>query len=183
LNYSDRQFEYSDLNEARILPLSIKISEQNVQEGTLEIISILEKEKQAAKEIFNQTEKLAYLEFIDREIEHHNVLLNLPSVVSQAAQSNETQPIGESTQIEKINWKGSEAQLVFLIGLLIKPDAWLEDYGKWKMVEKHFMVQGKSLSAKQLEQTSTNILDNKNEIPRKGNNLKKIVSQVSNLDN
>ena len=99
------------MNEARILPLSIKISEQNVQEGTLEIISILEKEKQAAKEIFNQTEKLAYLEFVDREIEHHNVLLNRPSVVSQAAQSNETQTIGESTPVEKINWYGTQTQL------------------------------------------------------------------------
>ena len=46
MDYSDPRFEYEDRNQARFRSLAIHISEQNVQEGTLEIISILEKEKQ-----------------------------------------------------------------------------------------------------------------------------------------
>ena len=107
MSYSDRQFEYEDLNQARFRSLAIHILEHNVQDGTLEIISILEKEKQAYKEIhdseekqaavriYNQTEKLAYLEVIDREIERHRELLNWPSSTSQTAQGNEPQTTGE----------------------------------------------------------------------------------------
>ena len=136
MDYSDRRFEYEDRNQARFRSLAIHISEQNVQEGTLEIISILEKEKQAYKEIhdqeekqaavriYNQTEKLAYLEFIDREIERHKELLNLPSSTSQSAQSNEMLNTGKRTiegiksDSKKIQWIGTREELRSLFDLL-----------------------------------------------------------------
>ena len=129
MSYSDRQFEYEDRNQARFRSLAIHILEHNVQDGTLEIISILEKEKQEYKEIhdseekqaavriYNQTEKQAYLEFIDREIEHHRELLNCPSSTSQTAQSNETQTTGKRTiegiksDSKKIQWIGTREEL------------------------------------------------------------------------
>lgn len=170
------------MNEARILPLSIKISEQNVQEGTLEIISILEKEKQAAKEIFNQTEKLAYLEFIDREIEHHNVLLNRPSVVSQAAQSNETQTIGESTPVEKINWYGTQTQLAYLVELLIK-HGFIEQGEHWKMSADHYTVKGKQIDNKKLATAIGNVASfNKDGKPKQAKILEAIVSDIYDLE-
>ena len=136
MDYSDRRFEYEDRNQVRFRSLAIHISEQNVQEGTLEIISILEKEKQEYKEIhdseekqaavgiYNQTEKQAYLEFIDREIEHHRELLNWPSSTSQTAQSNETQTTGKRTiegiksDNKKIQWTGTKEELRSLFDLL-----------------------------------------------------------------
>jgi len=140
MDYSDRRFEYEDRNQARFRSLAIHISEQNVQEGTLEIISILEKEKQAYKEIhdpeekqaavriYNQTEKLAYLEFIDREIERHRELLNWPSSTSQTAQSNETLNTGKQTiegiksDNKKIQWTGTREELRSLFDLLLDQD-------------------------------------------------------------
>jgi len=181
LNYSDRQFDYSDLNQRRFQPLSIEISEQNVQEGTLEIISILEKEKQAAKEIINQTEKQAYLEFIDREIEHHRELLNWPSSTSQTAQSNETQTTGESTQVEKINWMGTQTQLAYLVRLLIEK-RFLEHGEHWKMVADHYTVKGKQIGNQQIATAIGNVENyNKESKPIKAETLESIVKEISNL--
>ena len=181
MNYSDRQFDYSDLNQRRFQPLSIEISEQNVQEGTLEIISILEKEKQAAKEIFNQTEKLAYLEFIDREIEHHRELLNWPSSTSQTAQGNEPQTTGESTQVEKINWMGTQTQLAYLVRLLIEK-RFLEHGEHWKMVADHYTVKGKQIGNQQIATAIGNVENyNKESKPIKAETLESIVKEISNL--
>ena len=148
MNYSDRQFDYSDLNQRRFQPLSIEISEQNVQEGTLEIISILEKEKQAAKEIFNQTEKLAYLEFIDREIERHRELLNWPSSTSQTAQSNEMLNTGKRTiegiksDSKKIQWIGTREELRSLFDLLWESGLLAERSDIPTLAQNHFYISG-----------------------------------------
>ena len=181
MNYSDRQFDYSDLNQRRFQPLSIEISEQNVQEGTLEIISILEKEKQAAKEIFNQTEKLAYLEFIDREIERHRELLNWPSSTSQTAQGNEPQTTGESTQVEKINWMGTQTQLAYLVRLLIEK-RFLEHGEHWKMIADHYTVKGKQIGNQQIATAIGNVVNyNKESKPIKAETLESIVKEISSL--
>ena len=181
MNYSDRQFDYSDLNQRRFQPLSIEISEQNVQEGTLEIISILEKEKQAAKEIFNQTEKLAYLEFIDREIERHRELLNWPSSTSQTAQGNEPQTTGESAQVEKINWMGTQTQLAYLVRLLIEK-RFLEHGEHWKMIADHYTVKGKQIGNQQIATAIGNVENyNKEAKPIKAETLESIVKEISSL--
>ena len=194
MSYSDRQFEYEDLNEARFRSLAIHILEHNVQDGTLEIISILEKEKQAYKEIhdseekqaavgiYNQTEKLAYLEFIDREIEHHRELLNWPSSTSQTAQSNETQTTGESVQIEKINWKGSQTQLAYVVQILLE-NGFIEHGDHWKMCAEHFLVKGKPINNKKLAVAMGNVQQfNKDGKPKKAEILESIVSDLSNLE-
>ena len=202
MSYSDRQFEYEDLNQARFRSLAIHISEQNVQEGTLEIISILEKEKQAYKEIhdseekqaavriYNQTEKLAYLEFIDREIERHRELLNWPSSTSQTAQSNETQTTDESsqegqytgkTEPEKINWKGSQTQLAYLVQILLE-NGFIEHGDHWKMCAEHFLWQGKPIDNKKLAAAIGNVASfNKDGKPKKAEILESIVSDISSL--
>ena len=193
MSYSDRQFEYEDRNQARFRSLAIHISEQNVQEGTLEIISILEKEKQAYKEIhdpeekqaavriYNQTEKLAYLEFIDREIERHRELLNWPSSTSQTAQGNEPQTTGESTQVEKINWMGTQTQLAYLVRLLIEK-RFLEHGEHWKMVADHYTVKGKQIGNQQIATAIGNVENyNKESKPIKAETLESIVKEISSL--
>ena len=160
MSYSDRQFEYEDLNQARFRSLAIHISEQNVQEGTLEIISILEKEKQAYKEIHdpeekqvavrihNQTEKLAYLEFIDREIERHRELLNWPSSTSQTAQSNEMLNTGKRTiegiksDNKKIQWTGTKEELRSMFDLLYESGLLAESSDIPTLAQNHFYISG-----------------------------------------
>ena len=160
MSYSDRQFEYEDRNQARFRSLAIHISEQNVQEGTLEIISILEKEKQAYKEIhdseekqaavriYNQTEKLAYLEFIDREIERHKELLNLPSSTSQSAQSNEMLNTGKRTiegiksDSKKIQWIGTREELRSLFDLLYESGLLADGSDIPTLAQNHFYISG-----------------------------------------
>ena len=160
MDYSDRRFEYEDRNQARFRSLAIHISEQNVQEGTLEIISILEKEKQAYKEIhdqeekqaavriYNQTEKLAYLEFIDREIERHKELLNLPSSTSQSAQSNEMLNTGKRTiegiksDSKKIQWIGTREELRSLFDLLYASALLVEGSDIPTLAQNHFYISG-----------------------------------------
>ena len=160
MDYSDRRFEYEDRNQARFRSLAIHISEQNVQEGTLEIISILEKEKQAYKEIhdqeekqaavriYNQTEKLAYLEFIDREIERHKELLNLPSSTSQSAQSNEMLNTGKRTiegiksDSKKIQWIGTREELRSLFDLLYASALLAEGSDIPTLAQNHFYISG-----------------------------------------
>ena len=181
MSYSDRQFEYEDLNQARFRSLAINILEHNVQDGTLEIISILEKEKQAAVRIYNQTEKLAYLEFIDREIEHHRELLNWPSSTSQTAQGNEPQTTGESTQVEKINWMGTQTQLAYLVRLLIEK-RFLEHGEHWKMIADHYTVKGKQIGNQQIATAIGNVENyNKEGKPIKAETLESIVKEISSL--
>ena len=192
MDYSDRRFEYEDRNQARFRSLAIHISEQNVQEGTLEIISILEKEKQAYKEIhdpekkqaavriYNQTEKLAYLEFIDREIERHRELLNWPSSTSQTAQGNEPQTT-EITQVEKINWMGTQTQLAYLVRLLIEK-RFLEHGEHWKMIADHYTVKGKQIGNQQIATAIGNVENyNKESKPIKADTLESIVKEISSL--
>ena len=192
MDYSDRRFEYEDRNQARFRSLAIHISEQNVQEGTLEIISILEKEKQAYKEIhdpeekqaavriYNQTEKLAYLEFIDREIERHRELLNWPSSTSQTAQGNEPQTT-EITQVEKINWMGTQTQLAYLVRLLIEK-RFLEHGEHWKMIADHYTVKGKQIGNQQIATAIGNVENyNKESNPIKAETLESIVKEISSL--
>ena len=193
MSYSDRQFEYEDRNQARFRSLAIHILEHNVQDGTLEIISILEKEKQAYKEIhdpeekqaavriYNQTEKLAYLEFIDREIERHRELLNWPSSTSQTAQGNEPQTTGESTQVEKINWMGTQTQLAYLVRLLIEK-RFLEHGEHWKMIADHYTVKGKQIGNQQIATAIGNVENyNKEGKPIKAETLESIVKEISSL--
>ena len=193
MSYSDRQFEYEDRNQARFRSLAIHILEHNVQDGTLEIISILEKEKQEYKEIhdseekqaavgiYNQTEKQAYLEFIDREIEHHRELLNWPSSTSQTAQGNEPQTTGEITQVEKINWMGTQTQLAYLVRLLIEK-RFLEHGEHWKMIADHYTVKGKQIGNQQIATAIGNVENyNKEGKPIKAETLESIVKEISSL--
>ena len=99
-----------------------------------------------------------------------------------SAQSNETLNTDESTQeaqntwkaVEKINWRGTETQLVLLVDLLTQ-EALLKSDRKWKTIEEHFLVQGKPTKSKNLSQSLENTLAGKT---KDKETLKKIVSEV-----
>ena len=77
-------------------------------------------------------------------------------------------------ELEKINWRGTETQLVLLVDLLIH-EALLQSDRQWKMIEEHFLVQGKPTKSKNLFQSLENTLAGKT---KDAETLKKIVSEV-----
>jgi hypothetical protein len=81
-------------------------------------------------------------------------------------------------ELEKINWRGTETQLVLLVDLLIH-EALLKSDRQWKMIEEHFLVQGKPTKSKNLSQSLENTLAGKT---KDEETLKKIVSEVKKLE-
>ena len=77
-------------------------------------------------------------------------------------------------ELEKINWRGTETQLVLLVDLLIH-EALLQSDRQWKMIEEHFLVHGKPTKSKNLFQSLENTLAGKT---KDAETLKKIVSEV-----
>ena len=80
----------------------------------------------------------------------------------------------ELAELEKINWRGTETQLVLLVDLLTR-EAFLKSDRKWKIIEEHFLVQGKPTKSKNLSQSLENTLAGKT---KDEETLKKIVSEV-----
>ena len=81
-------------------------------------------------------------------------------------------------ELEKINWRGTETQLVLLVDLLIH-EALLKSDRQWKMIEEHFLVQGKPTKSKNLSQSLENTLAGKT---KDKETLEKIVSDVKKLE-
>ena len=170
----------------RWLPISVEFM---LQEGPEKKISFLkEAQRHASKEIQNIEEKSAFIKFL--EIEIHNIQNELSkngsTKAQMPAQSNETLNTDESTQeaqntwkpIEKINWKGTETQLVLLVDLLTQ-EALLKSDRKWKTIEEHFLVQGKPTKSKNLSQSLENTLAGKTKDEK---TLKEIISEVKKLE-
>ena len=81
-------------------------------------------------------------------------------------------------ELEKINWRGTETQLVLLVDLLIH-EALLKSDRQWKMIEEHFLVQGKPTKSKNLSQSLENTLAGKTKDLK---TLKEIISKVKKLE-
>ena len=103
----------------RWLPINIKIM---LEEDPEKKISIIRKtQKQAAKEIHDIEVKCTFIEYLEMEIDswQRKLSQNSSAKAQEPVQSNETLNTGESKdqitgeQVEKINWQGTETQLVF----------------------------------------------------------------------
>ena len=158
MDFLDRYEKHETVIQKRWQPFSIEVLEQNVLEGTLEIISILEKAKQSTKEIHDQEEKLTYLEFIEEKLLWNQAILNQNrSTKSQGpVQSNETLNTGESKAhttgepVEKIDWEAGLAELAFMFEILFKDEeigCSMKQYKRrWALIAKHFTVKGEEIS-------------------------------------
>jgi hypothetical protein len=184
MSFQNQQHRYKRRIDKLWAPVSIEVM---LQEGPEKKISILKKaQQQAAKEILHLEEASAFIEFLESEIKKHQDELNNndPSSTSQSVQTNEMLNTRESKShttgepVEKINWQGTETQLVFLMELLTQ-EGFLKSSRQWKMVEEHFLVKWKSLKPKQLSQTFQNLPVKG---PRKAQILESILSQVSSLE-
>ena len=170
--------------EERWLPIDIKVMLEEDPEKKISFLK--EAQRQASKEIQNIEEKSVYIGFLEIEIINiqYKLSKNGSAKAQEPVQSNETLNTGESKdqitgeQVEKINWQGTETQLVFLMELLTQ-EGFLKSGRHWKMVEEHFLAKGKSLKPKQLSQTYQNLPVKG---PRKAQILESILSQVSSSE-
>ena len=83
----------------------------------------------------------------------------------------------------KINWQGSQTQLVYLweglfrLGVLPQVD----EYHRWQILVDHFACQGHPLKVTTLKQTSQNLLNKRGGLPRGGEDLKLLLDQTKSL--
>ena len=184
MNFQERYEKHKTAIQKRWEPI---LKEVLLQEEPGKKISILKKAKQqATKEIQDIEEQVAFLEFLEDQLSWYLSSLNQngSAKAQMSVQSNETLNTGESKShttgepVEKINWQGTETQLVFLMELLTQ-EGFLKSSRQWKMVEEHFLVKGKLLKPKQLSQTYQNLPVKG---PRKAQILESILSQVSSSE-
>jgi hypothetical protein len=184
MSFQERYEKHKNFIQERWLPFSVKVMLEKDPKN--KIIIIRAAQKQAAKEIQDIEVQSTFIEFLNWEIEYLQGPLNQEDSASptQAHQRNETLNTGESKgqitgePVEKINWQGTETQLVFLMELLTQ-EGFLKSGRHWKMVEEHFLAKGKSLKPKQLSQTFQNMPVKG---PRKAQILESILSQVSSSE-
>ena len=184
MSFQERYEKHKNFIQERWLSFSVKVMLEKDPKNKISIIRAAQ--KQATKEIQDIEVQSTFIEFLNWEIEYLQGPLNQEDSASptQAHQRNETLNTGESKShttgepVEKINWQGTETQLVFLMELLTQ-EGFLKSSRQWKMVEEHFLVKWKSLKPKQLSQTFQNLPVKG---PRKAQILESILSQVSSLE-
>ena len=177
--------------EERWLPIKVKVM---LEEDPEKKISIIRKaQKQAAKEIHDIEVKSTFIEYLEREINWFikpTLSQNGSAKAQEPVQSNETLNTDESTQEgqytektepEKINWKGSQTQLAYLVQILLE-NGFIEHGDHWKMCAEHFLWQGKPIDNKKLAAAIGNVASfSKDGKPKKAEILESIVSDISSL--
>ena len=148
-----------------------------------------------AKQCFSQKKnidreaKSILMKWFNRNINHAReyVISNGSASASQSSQSNETLNTGESKgqitgkPVEKINWKGTQTQLAYLVRLLIEK-RFLEHGEHWKMIADHYTVKGKQIGNQQIATAIGNVVNyNKESKPIKAETLESIVKEISSL--
>ena len=186
MSFQERYEKHKNFIQERWLSFSVKVMLEKDPKNKISIIRAAQ--KQAAKEIQDIEVQSTFIEFLENEI------LNIQNKLSKngytkaqmTVQRNETLNTDESTQkaqhtwkpVEKINWKGTETQLVLLVDLLTQ-EALLKSDRKWKTIEEHFLVQGKPTKSKNLSQSLENTLAGKTKDEK---TLKEIISEVKKLE-
>ena len=180
MSFKNQHHRYKRRIDKLWAPVSIEVM---LQEGPEKKISVLKKaQQQAAKEILHLEEASAFIEFLESEIKKYQDELNNndPNSTSQSAQSNELQTT-EITQVEKINWMGTQTQLAYLVRLLIEK-RFLEHGEHWKMIADHYTVKGKQIGNQQIATAIGNVENyNKEGKPIKAETLESIVKEISSL--
>ena len=180
MSFKNQHHRYKRRIDKHWAPVSIEVM---LQEGPEKKISVLKKaQQQAAKEILHLEEASAFIEFLESEIKKYQDELNNndPNSTSQSAQSNEPQTT-ETTQVEKINWMGTQTQLAYLVRLLIEK-RFLEHGEHWKMIADHYTVKGKQIGNQQIATAIGNVVNyNKESKPIKAETLESIVKEISSL--
>ena len=190
MSFQERYEKHKNFIQERWLSFSVKVMLEKDPKNKISIIRAAQ--KQATKEIQDIEVQSTFIEFLNWEIEYLQGPLNQEDSASptQAHQRNETLNKDESTQEgwytgktepEKINWKGSQTQLAYLVQILLE-NGFIEHGDHWKMCAEHFLVKGKPINNKKLAAAIGNVAINKEGKPKKAEILESIVSDISNLE-
>jgi hypothetical protein len=138
-------------------------------------------------EIIKQNAWIAFLEGYDKnrrfgEVESKKVaVIALDSYLEMLKFVNLDSSEGKSLS-PKINWKGTQTQLAYLVELLIK-NKFLEYGEHWKMIAEHFTVEGEKIDNKQIATAIGNVKSsNKSRKPRKAQIIESIVKETSSTE-
>lgn len=138
-------------------------------------------------EIIKQNAWIAFLEGYDKnrrfgEVESKKVaVIALDSYLEMLKFVNLDSSEGKSLS-PKINWKGTQTQLAYLVELLIK-NKFLEYGEHWKMIAEHFNVEGEKIDNKQIATAIGNVKSsNKSRKPRKAQIIESIVKETSSTE-
>ena len=176
--------------EERWLPIKIDVTLAEEPEKKISILK--EAQQQAVKEIHDIEVKSTFITFLEMEIDRwkHTLSQNGSANAQGPVQRNETLNTDESTQEgqytgktepEKINWKGSQTQLAYLVQILLE-NGFIEHGDHWKICAEHFLVKGKPINNKKLAKAMGNVQQfNKDGKPKKSEILESIVSDISSL--
>ena len=190
MSFENRYRKHKNFIQERWQPINVKVILEEDPEKKISIIR--EAKKRAANEIQDQDELLAFLEFLEGQLSWNQPSLdqNGSANAQGPVQRNETLNTDESTQEgqytgktepEKINWKGSQTQLAYLVQILLE-NGFIEHGDHWKMCAEHFLWQGKPIDNKKLAAAIGNVASiNKDGKPKKAEILESIVSDISSL--
>ena len=190
MSLQERYEKHKNFIQERWQPIDIKVLLQEDPEKKISIIKAAQ--KKAVKEIQDQDELHAFIEFLDGQISWNQTALdqNGSANAQGPVQGNGTHNTDDSTEErqyagktepEKINWMGTQTQLAHLVRLLIEK-RFLEHGEHWKMTADHFTVKGKQISNQQIATAIGNVENyNKEAKPIKAETLESPVEEISSL--
>ena len=169
MSLKERYEKHKNFIRERWQPIDIKVLLQEDPEKKISIIKAAQ--KKAVKEIQDQDELHAFIEFLDGQISWNQTALdqNGSANAQGPVQRNETLNTGESYSrgepVEKIDWEAGLAELTFIFEILFKNEeigCSMKQYKKrWALIAKHFTVKGKEISSEGLRRAFSQLKINK----------------------
>ena len=171
MSLKERYEKHKNFIQERWQPIDIKVLLQEDPEKKISIIKAAQ--KKAVKEIQDQDELHAFIEFLDGQISWNQTALdqNGSANAQGPVQRNETLNTGESYSrgepVEKIDWEAGLAELTFMFEILFKNEeigCSMKQYKKrWALIAKHFTVKGKEITSEGLRHAFSQLKINKKE--------------------
>ena len=169
MSLKERYEKHKNFIRERWQPIDIKVLLQEDPEKKISIIKAAQ--KKAVKEIQDQDELHAFIEFLDGQISWNQTALdqNGSANAQGPVQRNQTLNTGESYSrgepVEKIDWEAGLAELTFMFEILFKNKevgCSMKQYKKrWALIAKHFTVKGKEISSEGLRRAFSQLKINK----------------------
>tara|TARA_B100000959_G_scaffold72915_1_gene77420 strand:- start:963 stop:1541 length:579 start_codon:yes stop_codon:yes gene_type:complete len=191
MSLKERYEKHKNFIRERWQPIDIKVLLQEDPEKKISIIKAAQ--KKAVKEIQDQDELHAFIEFLDGQISWNQTALdqNGSANAQGPVQRNETLNTGESYSrgepVEKIDWEAGLAELTFMFEILFKNEeigCSMKQYKKrWALIAKHFTVKGEEITSKGLRQAFNQLKINKDEgMPANHEIYKTLLTMVQEIE-
>lgn len=191
MSLKERYEKHKNFIQERWQPIDIKVLLQEDPEKKISIIKAAQ--KKAVKEIQDQDELHAFIEFLDGQISWNQTALdqNGSANAQGPVQRNQTLNTGESYSrgepVEKIDWEAGLAELTFMFEILFKNEeigCSMKQYKKrWALIAKHFTVKGEEITSKGLRQAFNQLKINKDEgMPANHETYKTLLTMVQEIE-